>query len=240
MQSDTFDKNAKPLQLSNIMKFKAFLIAVLSCVILTAQAETFYPLLLFGGYDGRVEIYNTGGQDFSFSGSTLTTSFVNQRINASYQKTLSNGDKYYTAMMNVNGLQFQEDFIVNPEKNMVMEITYAMPGKISSIIYYTNSKAKQLEFYADNRHNQTKGIDFSKFDTPSSSSSSSSSSAKKSGTCSKCNGTGINPLDFDSDGMNSWIGYYHRGVDKCRYCNKYAAHIHHRCAYCNVPGVYHK
>jgi len=70
----------------------------------------------------------------------------------------------------------------------------------------------------------------------SSSSSSSRGSSRSSGSCSRCNGTRIDPSPNSGGSLSSFVGYYNSAGDRCPYCtNNYTSHYHDRCHSCNVP-----
>lgn len=57
----------------------------------------------------------------------------------------------------------------------------------------------------------------------------------ESGTCSSCDGTGVNPIPNSGGSRTSWVAHYNSSGSKCPYCGKYSQHYHDRCARCNVP-----
>lgn len=69
----------------------------------------------------------------------------------------------------------------------------------------------------------------------SSSSGSSSSSSRRTGSCSRCHGTKIDPTPNSGGSLSSFVGYYNSSGDRCPYCNSYTSHYHDRCHSCNVP-----
>lgn len=72
-------------------------------------------------------------------------------------------------------------------------------------------------------------------DHNSSSNSSSNSNGGKTAICTKCNGTGLDPTPTSSSGVGGWIGIFHDGKSKCKYCGKYESHWHDKCPRCNAP-----
>jgi len=69
----------------------------------------------------------------------------------------------------------------------------------------------------------------------SSSKSSNSYNKKKSGVCSNCNGTGVDPSPSSGGDLSWWKKYYNTRGNKCPYCGKYNDHWHINCPSCNVP-----
>lgn len=63
-----------------------------------------------------------------------------------------------------------------------------------------------------------------------------SGSNNRSSTCSKCNGTGVDPTYLQYwGGVTSFLGHYNSNGNKCPYCGKYSQHYHSKCTRCNVP-----
>lgn len=63
-----------------------------------------------------------------------------------------------------------------------------------------------------------------------------SGSENSNSTCSKCNGTGVDPTYLQYwGGVASFLGHYNSNGNKCPYCGKYSQHYHSKCTKCNVP-----
>lgn len=60
-------------------------------------------------------------------------------------------------------------------------------------------------------------------------------SQKDAQPCTKCGGTGVDPMALSSHGSTTWIAYFHKSGSRCPYCGSVDSHWHDKCSRCNVP-----
>lgn len=104
--------------------------------------------------------------------------------------------------------------------------------------YYSTSDAENFKLYysrvVTSAYSAAQALNWNSGSTNRSDSGNSNSSGRR-GTCSSCNGTGVNPQPNSGGSLAMWVAHYNKPGISCRYCGRTTGHFHDRCASCNVP-----